>query len=97
MFGKRGKLNSQFIGLFEVLDMIDTSVYKITLLLKLFKVHNVSHVSMMRKYNHNLLLVLSFKLLPLSDDLFYKDIPIRILDRKEKVIRKKIISFVKVL
>ena len=49
-FGKRGKLASRYIGPFEVLERVDTVAYRLALPPSLSGVHEVFHVSMLRKY-----------------------------------------------
>ena len=49
-FGKRGKLSPRFIGPFEILDRIGTVAYRLTLPASMLGVHEVFHVSMLRKY-----------------------------------------------
>ena len=49
-FGKRGKLSSRFIGPFEILERVDTVAYRLTLPPSMSGVHEVFHVSMLRRY-----------------------------------------------
>ena len=49
-FGKRGKLSPRFIGPFEILERICTVAYRLALPLSMSGVHEVFHVSMLRKY-----------------------------------------------
>ena len=49
-FGKRGKLSPHFIGPFEILERIGPVAYRLALPPALGVVHNVFHVSMLRKY-----------------------------------------------
>ena len=49
-FGKRGKLSPRFIGPFEVLKRIGTVAYRLALLPSMIGVHEVFHVSILRKY-----------------------------------------------
>ncbi|KAL5541142.1 hypothetical protein UlMin_044374 [Ulmus minor] len=49
-FGKKGKLSPRFIGPFEILERIGKVTYKIALPPELSSVHNVFHVSMLKKY-----------------------------------------------
>ena len=49
-FDKRGKLSPRFIGPFEILERIGTIAYRLALLPSKLGVHEVFHVSMLRKY-----------------------------------------------
>ena len=49
-FDKRGKLSPRYIGPFEILEKVGTVAYRLALLLSLSGVHEVFHVSMLRKY-----------------------------------------------
>ena len=49
-FGKRGKLNPRFIEPFDVLERIGTVAYRLALSPSTTGVHEVFHVSMLRKY-----------------------------------------------
>ena len=49
-FGKQGKLAPRYIGPFEVLERVDTVAYRLALSPILSGVHEVFHVSMLRKY-----------------------------------------------
>ena len=88
-FGKKGKLSPRFIGLFEILERIGVQAYRLALPPQLASVHDVFHVSMLRKYEPAPSQVLSFKELTLEKKLTYEEIPVQILDRQEKVLRNK--------
>ncbi|XP_073269471.1 uncharacterized protein [Primulina huaijiensis] len=96
-FGKKGKLSPRYIGPFEILDRIGERAYRLALPLDLDRVHNVFHVSMLRKYLSNPSHVLRHEALDLLPNLSYEEVPVQILDRKVKVLRNKEIGFVKVL
>ena len=49
-FGKKGKLSLRVIGPYEVLERIGPVVYRLALHLKLAKLHDIFHVSMLRRY-----------------------------------------------
>ena len=49
-FDKRGKLSPRYIGSFEVLEKVGIGSYLLALPPSLSSVHNVFHVSMLRKY-----------------------------------------------
>ena len=96
-FNRRGKLNPRFIGPFEILDRIGKVAYRLALPPKLANVHNVFHVSMLRKYQPDPSHIIHYEPLELREDLSYVETPIRIMDKKEKTLRNKSISLVKVL
>ena len=49
-FGKQGKLSPRYIGPFEVLERVGTVAYQLALPSSLSSVHEVFHVTMLRKY-----------------------------------------------
>ena len=49
-FGKQGKLSSRFIEPFEILERVGIVAYRLALLPSISSVHEVFHVSMLRKY-----------------------------------------------
>ena len=52
-FRKRGKLSPRYVGPFEVLERVGAVAYRLALLPSLSSVHEVFHVSMLRKYTPN--------------------------------------------
>ena len=96
-FGKKGKLSPRFVGPFEILEKVGKVAYRLALPPSLEKVHNVFHVSLLRKYVADPSHVLNYEPLELSQDLTYMEKPVQILDRKEKELRNKKISLVRVL
>ena len=52
-FGKKGKLSPRFIGPYEILERIGPMVYSLALPSELAKLHNVFHVSMLRRYRYD--------------------------------------------
>ena len=49
-FGKRGKLLPRFVGPFEILERVGSVAYQLALPPSMSSVHEVLHVSMLRKY-----------------------------------------------
>ncbi|KAL5857962.1 hypothetical protein ACOSQ3_005420 [Xanthoceras sorbifolium] len=49
-FGKKGTLSSKFIGPHEIIERVGSVAYRLALPHELEKIHNVFHVSMLRKY-----------------------------------------------
>ena len=71
--------------------------YKLTLSPKLSSVHDVFHVSMLKKYISDPSHILNQKRIEIYEDLTYEEKLVKILDREEKVLRNKVIPLVKVL
>ena len=96
-FGKRGKLSPRFVGPFEILERIGDLAYRVALPPAMSGIHNVFHVSMLRKYIPDPSHILSYDTLDLRQDLTFEESHVRILDREERELRRKKIRLVKVL
>lgn len=96
-FALKGKLNPRFIGPFEILEKVAEVAYKLALLPQLSRVHNVFHVSLLRGYNYHPSHVVNCPLDKVRPDLTYEEEPERILEREERVMRRRTIPFVRVL
>src|SRR5262249_16078617 len=81
-FGQRGKLNPRYIGPFEILERIGAVAYSLALPPSLDGVHNVFHMSMLKKYMADLSHVIEYPLVNIQPDLTFEEHPVRILDRK---------------
>ncbi|KAJ8759615.1 hypothetical protein K2173_008815 [Erythroxylum novogranatense] len=96
-FGKKGKLSSRYVGPYEILERIGPLAYRLALPPELSQIHDVFHVSMLRRYRSDPSHVIQADEVQLSDDLSYEELPVQILDTKEKVLRNKTVQLVKVL
>ncbi|KAL5548886.1 hypothetical protein UlMin_004117 [Ulmus minor] len=96
-FGKRGKLNPRYIGPYEILERVGKTAYRLSLPPNLASVHNVFHVSMLKKYVSDKSHVLEQEPIEIHEDLSFEEKPMQILDYKIKTLRNKEISLVKVL
>ncbi|KAL5563812.1 hypothetical protein UlMin_033559 [Ulmus minor] len=96
-FGKKGKLSPRFIGPFEILERVGKVAYKLALPPELSSVHNVFHVSMLKKYVSDPSHVLEHEPIQVNEYLTYEEKPVQILDQKDKTLRNKVIPLVKVL
>ena len=95
-FGSKGKLSPRYIGPFEIVKRIGDVAYKLALPPSLAGVHDVFHVSQLRKYVPDEKHILDYSELTLRPDLTYAVQPVAILDRREKVLKNKVISLVRV-
>ncbi|XP_019194766.1 PREDICTED: uncharacterized protein LOC109188591 [Ipomoea nil] len=95
-FGKKGKLSPIFVGPYEILERIGSLAYCLALPLELERVHNVFHVSQLKRYVHDPAHVLPPEVLPIEEDLSYEERPLRILDFKTWDTRRKSVKMVKV-
>ena len=95
--GKKGKLSPRFIGPYEVTEKVGPMAYRLALPSELEKIHNVFHVSMLRRYRSDPSHVVSSETIELRPDLTYEEDPIEILPREVKELRNKKIPLVKVL
>ena len=96
-FGVKGKLSPKFIGPFDVLRRIGEVAYELALPPSLAKVHNVFHVSQLRKYIHDPSHILAHEPLQIDEHLAFEERPLRILDTRVKQLRNSNIPLVKVL
>ncbi|GJY61302.1 putative nucleotidyltransferase, ribonuclease H [Tanacetum coccineum] len=96
-FGIKGKLSPRFIGPFEILERIGEVSYRLDLPLQLSHVHDVFYVSLLRGYHYHPLHVASYPFDQIQPDMSLSEEPESILDRQERVMRNKVIPFVKIL
>ena len=79
-FGKRSKLSPRFVGPFEIVQWVSKCAYRLALPPSLSGVHDVFHVSMLKKYIIDPSHVLDYSGLQLDDNLTLEEHPMRILD-----------------
>ena len=88
-FGRQGKLSPRF--------EVGPVAYKLKLPPELSRIPDTFHVSMLRKYIPDPSHVLREQPVQLKEILTYEEMPVQIVDRKEHVLRSKVIPLVKVL
>ena len=62
----------------------------------LSKIHNVFHVSTLRKYIYDLSHVVELEPIQISKDLTYEEVPVQIVDVMAKVLQHAVVKLVKV-
>jgi hypothetical protein len=95
-FGLQGKLNPRYIGPYEILEKVGEVAYRLALPPVLSEVHDVFHVSMLKRYVGNPSHILEPVQLQVEKDLTFEEYPVRIVDKKDQVLRKRVIPYVKV-
>ena len=78
-------------------ERIGLIAYRLALPSELEKIHNMFHVSMLRRFRSDHSLVISPEEIEISSDMTYNEEPIKILAREIKQLRNKSIALVKVL
>ena len=96
-FGKRGKLSQRFIGPFEILERVGTIAYQLALLPNMSAVHEVFHVSMLRRYTPDPAHVVDWGEIEVDTDGTFEKGPVCILDSRDQVLRCKTVRLVRVL
>ena len=96
-FGKRGKLSPRFIGSFEILERMGTVAYRLALPPSMSGVHEVFHVSILRKYTPDPAHVVDWGQIEIYTNGTFEEGPVCIVDSRDRVLRRKTVRLVRVL
>ncbi|XP_012482922.1 uncharacterized protein LOC105797508 [Gossypium raimondii] len=96
-FNRKGKLSPCFIGPYEIIERTRPVAYRLALLSELEKIHNVFHVSVLRRYRSDPSHVISPVDVEIQPNMLYSEEPIRILAQELKELRIKSVALVRVL
>ena len=96
-FGKRGKLSPRFVGLFEILERVGTVAYRLALPPSMSGVHEVFHVSMLRRYTPIPTHVLDWGEIEVDTDKTFEEGLVCIMDSRGQVLRRETLRIVRVL
>jgi len=88
-FGIKGKLSPRYIGPFEILERVGEVAYRLALPPSLAGVHDVFHVSQLRRYVPDPSHVLDHSDLHIEPDHTFIEHPVRILDSRVKKLRNR--------
>jgi hypothetical protein len=95
-FGVKGKLSAHYIGPFPILEKCGKVAYKLELPPSLAGVHDIFHVSQLKKCLKAPVDVVLSEVALLETDLTYPEHLIKFLDQKSRVTRRKMIKFYKI-
>ncbi|WMV46562.1 hypothetical protein MTR67_039947 [Solanum verrucosum] len=96
-FGKKGKLSTRYIGLYQILIRVGKVAYELDLPNDLATVHPVFHVSMLKKCVGDPTSIVPLEGLGVDESLSYEEVPVVILYRQFKKLRNKEVASMKVL
>ena len=96
-FGKCEKLSPRFIGPFEILERVGTFAYRLALPPSMSDVHEVFHVSMLRKYTPDPAHVVDWGQIEVDTAGTFEKEPSCIVDSRDQVLRCKTMRLVRVL
>jgi hypothetical protein len=95
-FGIKGKLVRRYIGMFPILKKLGVMAYKLELPPSLVGVHDMFHVSQLKKCLKAPIDVIINDVTPLEVDLSYPEHPVKLLGQQDRVMRRRTIYFYKV-
>jgi hypothetical protein len=95
-FVVKGKLAPRYIRPFPIVEMCGSVAYKLDLPPSLAGVHDIFHMSQLKKCLKAPVGIVLPKVAPLEADLSYPEHPIKVLVQKDRVTRRKTIKFIKI-
>ena len=96
-FGKRGKLSPRLVGPLKILERVGTVEYQLALPPSMSGVHELFHVSMLRKDTPVPAHVVDWRHIEVDTDGTFEEGPVCILDSHDQVLRCKTVRIVRVL
>jgi hypothetical protein len=95
-FGVKGKLAPRYICPFPILERYGPVAYRLLLPKTLSVVHNVFHVSQLKKCLRVPNRTVEVTDVALEPDLTYSEHPIRVLDQKDRITQRRTLKFYKI-
>ena len=95
-FGVKGKLAPRYVGPFLITEWCGPVAYRLELPAQLSAVHNIFHVSQLRKCLRVPTKIVDMKNVQLEPDLVYPEHPVKLVDYKTRVTRNQVSKFYKV-
>jgi hypothetical protein len=95
-FGIKGKLAPRYIGPFEILEICGPVAYRLQLPPQIAAIHNIFHVSQLKKCIRVPTEIVDIQSIDIEPDLSYKELPIKVLDTKERSTRRATVKMFKI-
>ncbi|WVZ63839.1 hypothetical protein U9M48_013437 [Paspalum notatum var. saurae] len=95
-FAMKGKLAPRYVGPFKITEQCGPVAYRLELPPYLATVHDVFHVSQLKKCLRVPEEAVDTSQIQIEPDLTYEECPIKILDQKQRTMRRRAINFYKV-
>jgi hypothetical protein len=92
-FGMRGKLAPRYVGPFPIIERCGPVAYRVEFPPHLSAVHNIFHVSQLRKCLRFPTDIVETENLQLEPDLVYPEYPVKIVDCKTRVTKNQVSKF----
>ena len=96
-FRKRGKLAPRYVGPYEIVERVGPVAYRLALPPELERIHDVFHVSVLRKYMYDPSHVLETPPVELTESLGFVTQPVAIVDRTVRELRNRSVPMVRVV
>lgn len=88
-FDKKGKLSLWYVGPYRILSRVGKVAYELELHTNLSSVHPVFHVSLLKKFIGDPVVIVPLEITNIHDSLSYDEIPVEILNRQIRRLRNK--------
>jgi hypothetical protein len=95
-FGVKGKLAPRYVGPFEITEICGPVAYHLQLPPQLAAIHDIFHVSQLRKCIKTPTEIIESQTIDIQPDLSYVEHPIKVLDAKERSTRRETIKMYKI-
>ena len=95
-FGKKGKLSPRYVGPFEIVERIGTVAYRLHLPEEMSGIHDVFHISNLRKCLADETLAMPLRDVEIDKNLKFVEQPLQIEDFKTKSLKRRTLKLVKV-
>nr|GFA47928.1 putative reverse transcriptase domain-containing protein [Tanacetum cinerariifolium] len=95
-FDRKGKLGPWYVGPFEIVERVGLVAYRLRLPQELSCVHDVFHVSNLKKFLADSDLQVSLEEIKVDDKLYFVEEPVKIMDKQVKKLNQSWVPIVKV-